>query len=141
MESESSALKRLVVQSRLSAVDRICRQLLAEAAGSGFDDEDTFAIHLALEEAFTNAVKHGNNEEPSKTVGIEYLVTAEKFEIYVSDQGSGFEPDSVPDPRQNENLCKPCGRGLLLINSYMDLVEHNENGNCVHMIKYRTQKE
>jgi serine/threonine-protein kinase RsbW len=96
-----------------------------------------FAVHLAVEEAFLNAVKHGNKMDPDKKVQIDFLVDCDKVEVSVTDQGEGFKPEGVPDPRVGRNLYKPEGRGLLLINSYMDVVRFNDRGNSVRMIRYR----
>ena len=137
MVSKSPVHKSVVIESNAVAVERLCRQLLGEAAANNFDGDDIFAIHLALEEAFLNAVQHGNKADATKQISIECLITPAKFDISITDQGTGFDPDVVPDPRNEENLCKLCGRGLLLMRSYMDVVEYNETGNCVHMIKYK----
>jgi serine/threonine-protein kinase RsbW len=90
-----------------------------------------------LEEAFLNAVKHGNKMDPTKKVKIDYSVDPDKIEISITDEGSGFEPESVVDPRFGEGLFEPGGRGLLLINSYMDIVKFNEQGNSVYMVRYK----
>jgi serine/threonine-protein kinase RsbW len=137
MVSKSPVHKSVVIESNAVAVERLCRQLLGEAAANNFDGEDIFAIHLALEEALLNAVQHGNKADAGKQISIECLITPAKFDISITDQGTGFDPDVVPDPRSEENLYKLCGRGLLLMRSYMDVVEYNETGNCVHMVKYK----
>ena len=131
--------KRQVVEleNRSSVVEKFCRGLVAEATGHGFTEDDVFGIHLALEEAATNAVKHGNDDDPSKKVSIEYLVNDEVFDITITDQGSGFKPSQVPDPRKDENIYKLGGRGLLLMRAYMDVVEYSNGGNSVHMSKRR----
>jgi serine/threonine-protein kinase RsbW len=98
-----------------------------------------FAVHLALEEAFLNAVKHGNKMDPAKTVVLEYLVDGEKVEIQMLDEGRGFDPCSIPDPRTGENLYRPEGRGLLLMSAYMDVVEYNERGNGLRMVRYKNR--
>ena len=130
-----------VVESSASAVEALCRELLEDTGGFDFSEDDVFAIHLALEEALGNAVRHGNKEQSQKRVTIECLVTSEKFDIQISDEGPGFDPGLLPDCRSKENLYKCCGRGVLLMRSYMDLVEYNEAGNCVHMIKYRSKSK
>ncbi len=137
MVSKSPVHKSVVIESNAVAVERLCRQLLGEAAANNFDGDDIFAIHLALEEALLNAVQHGNKADATKQISIECLITPAKFDISITDQGTGFDPDVVPDPRIEENLYKLWGRGLLLMRSYMDVVEYNETGNCVHMIKYK----
>jgi serine/threonine-protein kinase RsbW len=133
--------KSRVVASCVSAIEPLCRELLDAAAGCGFDEDEVFGIHLALEEAFANALKHGNEADEHRSVSIEYFVTPAKVDITIADEGSGFTPEAVPDPRTEENLYKPGGRGLLLMRSHMDVVEHNDKGNCVHMIKYRANAQ
>ena len=127
----------IVVKSRPSAVVEVCEQVLSKLEPYGFDQEDTFAVHLALEEAFLNAVKHGNKMDSSKEVKIECAVDFDKIEISLTDQGDGFEPSLVADPRYGEDLYKPGGRGLLLMNSYMDVVKFNETGNHLYMVRYK----
>ncbi len=127
----------MVVQSRPSAVVEVCQEVLSRLEPYGFDQDDTFAVHLALEEAFLNAVKHGNKMDSTKEVKIDYSVGLDKVEVSVTDQGEGFEPSSVTDPRYGEDLYKPGGRGLLLMNSYMDMVKFNERGNSLYMVRYK----
>jgi serine/threonine-protein kinase RsbW len=115
----------------------VCEQILPKLETNGFSKDDIFAVHLALEEAFLNAVKHGNKMDSTKDVKIDYSVDLDKVEISVTDQGEGFEPASVADPRYGEDLYKPGGRGLLLMNSYMDMVKFNERGNSLYMVRYK----
>lgn len=120
-----------------SAVQRVCQDILKYAAAQGFGEGALFGIHLAMDEALVNAVKHGNKCNPDKKVFVEFLLTPEKLDVSITDQGEGFVPEDLPDPRCNGNLYKVSGRGVLLIRAYMDVVEYNARGNCVHMIKYR----
>lgn len=137
MVSKTLTKKITVVDSDVYAISKVCGRLLDEVRAKNFDSDQIFAIHLALEEALLNAYKHGNKFDSTKKIDIDYFVSDEKFEISVADQGTGFSPDSLPDPRAEENLYKPCGRGVLLMRSYMDVVEFNEPGNMVHMIKFK----
>jgi len=130
----------ICIQSSHEAVEKTCNKLLAEVASFDFSENDTFAVHLSLEEALLNAAKHGNKLAPDKSVSLEYSITPDKFEIFVTDQGEGFDPKKLPDPRIQENLYKYGGRGVLLMESYMDLVEYDQGGTRVHMIKYRSNK-
>ena len=127
----------IVVKSKPFAIVGVCEQILSKIKASGFDQDDIFAVHLALEEAFFNAVKHGNKMDPTKEVKIDYSVGLDKIEISMTDQGEGFSPTSVADPRYGDGLYKPGGRGLLLINSYMDMVKFNEQGNSLYMVRYK----
>ena len=137
MASEAPIQCSIVVESKPSAMSDPCRQILAAMREKGFSKDDVFAVHLALEEAFLNAVKHGNKMDPSKTVTIDYAIDLEKVDIRIQDQGAGFNPQAVPDPRVGENLYRPEGRGLLLMSAYMHVFEYNERGNGVHMIRYK----
>jgi serine/threonine-protein kinase RsbW len=76
-----------------------------------------------------------------KKVKIDCFIGLDRVEISMTDTGSGFDPDSVPDCRVGENLYKTDGRGLLLMRSYMDLVEFNEVGNSVHMVRFHRGAE
>jgi serine/threonine-protein kinase RsbW len=127
----------IVVESRPSAIVSVFEQIQSKLVDHHFGKDDIFAVHLTLEEAFLNAVKHGNKSDPSKKVTVDYSIDTDKIEISVTDQGPGFQPDSIDDPRFGENLFKPGGRGLLLMNSYMDMVKFNEQGNSVYMVRYK----
>ena len=125
------------IASILSAVEDICLKIVSELQAENFNKDDIFAVHLALEEAITNAVKHGNKMDPDKKVKIQYKITSDKVEISITDQGDGFKPDQVPDPRVGENLYKFEGRGLLLIQSFMNQVTFNKSGNCLNMVRFK----
>jgi serine/threonine-protein kinase RsbW len=137
MSSEAPIRSTTVVESQPSGLRKPCRKLLSILEEKGFSQDDIFAVHLALEEAFLNAIKHGNKMDASKKVTLDYLVDDEKVEIVMKDEGEGFNPQSIPDPRMGENLYRPEGRGLLLMSAYMDVVEHNPQGNSVRMVRYK----
>jgi serine/threonine-protein kinase RsbW len=141
MVSEAPANCSIVVESKSSAVVGVCNQILSRLEEHNFDKDDIFAVHLTFEEAFLNAVKHGNKMDPTKKVKIDYTVDDEKVEISITDEGNGFEPDSVADPRFGPGLYQPGGRGLLLMNSYMDTVKYNERGNSVYMVRYKEKPD
>lgn len=137
MASKTPGSRSIVVGSTPSAIVGVCKQILAELEANNFSEEDIFAVHLALEEAFINAIKHGNKMDPDKEIKIDYSTGLKKIEISMTDEGDGFDPDVVPDPRYGKNLYKTEGRGLLLMCSYMDVVKFNGRGNSVHMIRYK----
>ena len=107
-------------------------QLLEELQ---FSPRDVFSVRLALEEALVNAIKHGNGMDPEKSVYVECCVDAERVRIVIRDEGEGFEPADVPDPTAEENLERPCGRGIMLMKSFMDFVEYDLAGTRVIMEK------
>lgn len=109
--------------------------ILKEVVACGFDEDSTFAIKLALEEAMTNAVRHGNAGDVGKTITVRYAVTPEKVIICVRDEGTGFQPECIPDPTQPDRLSLPCGRGIMLMKAYMNEVEYRCNGREVRMVK------
>ena len=137
MASEAPINCSLVVESKSSAVVDVCNQILSRLKEHNFDKDDIFAVHLTFEEAFLNAVKHGNKCDPTKKVKVDFCVDAEKVEISITDEGSGFVPDAVADPRFGAGLYEPGGRGLLLMDSYMDVVKYNDRGNSVYMVRYK----
>jgi serine/threonine-protein kinase RsbW len=120
-----------------SARDQIVKPILAKTAGLGYCNQDQFAIRLGLEEAIANAFKHGNKCEPNRKICARWAADPNFVVIYVSDDGEGFNPKVVPDPRREENLEKPSGRGLMLMKVYMTELHYNERGNEVCMIKIR----
>ena len=138
MAAEMPVRYSVAVESRPSALEPSCRQILSALEAQGFSQDDIFAVHLALEEAFLNAVKHGNRMDPTKKVTIDYTVDRERVEIRMTDEGPGFDPGGVPDPRVGTNLYRPEGRGLLLIRAYMHTVEYSERGNSLRMVRCKT---
>jgi serine/threonine-protein kinase RsbW len=139
MASEAPIRSSAVVDSAPAALAEPCGKILEALKEKGYTQDDVFGVHLALEEAFLNAVKHGNKMNPAKKVTIDYVVDDEKVEISMTDEGEGFDPTNVPDPRVGENLFRPEGRGLLLIRAYMHSAEYNERGNALHMVRYRNR--
>ena len=98
-------------------------------------DQEVFSVRLALEEALVNAIKHGNQMDRAKSVQVSYRFLNDRFEVLITDEGAGFDPNDVPDPTAIENLERPCGRGLMLMRHYMSEVQYNDRGNRVHMVK------
>ena len=117
------------------------KQILKEVERQGFNPNSLFATRLALEEALVNAIKHGNKLDPNKRVIVEAKVSAQRVEIEIEDQGPGFDRASVPDPTAEENLCKCSGRGILLIEAYMNSVSWSRGGRRVRMVRYNQPHE
>ena len=130
--------RSIAVESRLSAFVNVCKHILAELKDHSFKEDDLFAVHLALDEAFANAVEHGNKRDPAKKVKVEYSVDSDKIEISITDEGNGFEPDKLKDPLEPENLLNESGRGIFLIRNLMDKIDFKftDNGTEVIAIKY-----
>ena len=126
-----------VLPTTLSAVRQTEREVLGLLCDLGYDEDHLFAVRLALEEALVNAMKHGNGFDPERSVFVWYRASPERVEIRVADEGGGFDPDTVPDPTADENLERPCGRGIMLMRCYMDRVAFSPEGNEVSMVKHR----
>ena len=109
--------------------------ILAEIDRCGYDEDSSFAIKLALEEAMTNAVRHGNGGDASKHITVRYAVTPEMCVICVRDEGTGFRPKEIPDPTAPDRLSLPCGRGIMLMRAYMTDVEYRDDGREVRLVK------
>jgi serine/threonine-protein kinase RsbW len=103
----------------------------------GYVHKEVFGVRLAFEEAIVNAFKHGNRNDPSRSVQIRHRLSAQRVLVEIEDEGEGFDPGQVLDPLAPENLERPCGRGLLLMRSYLTWIRHNRRGNCVTMCMVR----
>ena len=125
---------RATIPSDFLAGRDVQQAIMNEVLKHNFGTETVFAIRIALEEAIVNAIKHGNRQDPSKKVFVEAKVTPKRAEITIEDQGEGFKRSCVPDPTAEENLYKCSGRGVLLIESYMDSV-WSRGGRRVRMVK------
>ena len=125
------------IPSCLGAGSEIVQELLERLELHDWGPHDIFGVHLAVEEALANAIHHGNRLDASKFVRVVFKVSTQRVRIEVHDEGQGFCPANVPDPTDNEHLDVPSGRGVMLMRSYMSLVEYNEAGNCVIMEKER----
>ena len=94
----------MVLASSTGEIDQAQRSLVLAAEQRGYDRASCFALRLALEEALTNAIRHGNRSNPQKNVTVQYQVDSGRVVIEVEDQGEGFDPQAVPDPTRVENL-------------------------------------
>lgn len=129
-------LKR-VIPSETAAGKKLLDELLARLDAERWKKRDIFSVHLAVEEALVNAIKHGNKQDRHKQVHVECRLSPDRLWIAVADEGEGFDPDEVPDCTAEENLELPCGRGILLMRNFMSRVEYNQRGNCVTLEKNR----
>lgn len=91
----------------------------------GLDEEKLNGLLLSITEATTNAIIHGNKNNPEKNVFIDVSASNSTLTIKIRDEGGGFDPSSVPDPTHPDNLLKDSGRGLYLMRVYMDELLYN----------------
>jgi serine/threonine-protein kinase RsbW len=128
---------RREVEEIHSGVDMsvVIKRILSQMIRAGFSAEDLFGMHVALEEAIVNALKHGNGSDAVKTVWVDYHVTSRRATVQIEDEGLGFDPEAIADPSLPENLELASGRGLFLIRYYMTSVCFNERGNRIILCK------
>lgn len=123
------------VPSYISLMHDILDYLIKRVEKLGVVNTENSNLFVALDEAFVNAVKHGNKFNAKKLVRITADVSKEEARFTIEDEGEGFDVNSIPDPRNPENLFKTSGRGVLFIYNIMDEVRYNERGNRLTMIK------
>jgi serine/threonine-protein kinase RsbW len=130
----------LILPSRIEAVAEAAAAAAKFLSSAGFGEEDAFGIDMAVREAVTNAVLHGNRQDEQKTVEITFNASPTALEVTVRDRGEGFDLESVPDPTDSQNVLKTSGRGIFFMRTFMDEVtwsRHPEGGTVVRMTKKR----
>ena len=128
-----------VLDSTLESVDVAEEAVLREAQELGFDEDDLHRIGMSVRECMVNAVVHGNRYNARKKVRLTITRAPDRLVIVIADEGEGFDLDALPDPLANENLLRHSGRGLLLIQAFMDEFQmrtREPKGTEVKMVKY-----
>ncbi|MFN7946218.1 MAG: ATP-binding protein [Blastocatellia bacterium] len=126
--------------SDVNYLDGVLTYLVERTARYGIISPSSSNTFVALDEALSNAIKHGNQNDPAKKVHIRVELSADEARFTIRDEGQGFNPLAIPDPLDPANLFKNSGRGVLLIQHIMDEVKYNERGNEVTMIKRPEKK-
>jgi len=126
---------RFIIPSDFHEGRAIQKRIMEEVEAHRFNEDAVFAIKLALEEALINAIKHGNKLDRTKKVRIQCRVTDHEAEITIEDEGPGFDRSTVPDPTTEENLERLHGRGILLMEAYMHIIEWSNRGRRVRMVR------
>lgn len=129
-----------VFPSAIGLMHCILDYLMKRVEKVGVVNPESSNLFIALDEAFVNAVKHGNKFDANKTVKVSAEVSTKEARFTVEDEGEGFDVSAIPDPTNPENLFKSSGRGVLFIHNIMDEVTYNERGNRLTMIK-KSEKE
>ena len=135
-------LIRLEVPSSFDVLDLV--QLLSDRLSTlaGLDEDAIHWVSVAVRESVINAIKHGNREDRTKHVTVEFRLTPssrpEEFSVQVLDEGEGFDPEAVANPLDPENVLKSSGRGIFFMRSFMDdvsIARRPEGGMVVRMSK------
>jgi serine/threonine-protein kinase RsbW len=128
-----------VLESTLDSVDGAEETVLREAEQLGFDEDDLHKIGISLRECMVNAVVHGNRYNTRKKVHLKVTRTPDCLTIVVGDEGEGFDPSAVPDPLAADNLLRGSGRGVMLMQAFMDefqISKREPQGTEAKMVKY-----
>jgi serine/threonine-protein kinase RsbW len=128
-----------LLDSTLESVDAAEEAVLHAGHELGFDEDDLHRIGMSVRECMVNAVVHGNRYNVRKKVHLRVSRAPDKLEVVIADEGEGFDMNALPDPLANENLLRHSGRGLLLIQAFMDefqIRNREPKGTEVKMVKY-----
>jgi serine/threonine-protein kinase RsbW len=139
MANLSMAEQGWLLESTLDSVDEAETKVLEAAEKAGFGEEDLHKIGMAIRECMVNAVVHGNRYNARKKVYLGIETKADRIAITIRDEGEGFDMNSLPDPLAEENLLRQSGRGLLLIQAFMNefqIQRADPKGTEVRMVKF-----
>lgn len=121
----------IIIDSKLENTDRVINKIKLDADEMGFSNSRFTELQLALHEAISNAIKHGNKFVENKKVKIKWGREQSGLKISVEDEGNGFKHEDVPNPLLPENLMKEDGRGIHFIKQLSRDVRFNKKGNIL----------
>jgi serine/threonine-protein kinase RsbW len=128
----------LLLDSTLAGVDEGESLVKAVLSQSQLPEDDQYWVLLAVREVLVNAAFHGNCYDASKKVSLRISHSSSAIAIDIGDEGDGFDPDAVPDPKVDQNLEKQSGRGLFIARSFLDEITIERRvpkGTLVHLTK------
>jgi serine/threonine-protein kinase RsbW len=136
---EAATLVTLRLPSEVDCIEEAV-ELVTRHCLAGHDTTETirFRLRVVLSEAISNAILRGNCEDCNKWVDVRAELASDAIRVYVTDEGPGFDPASIPEPIRPEQLDEPGGRGLFLIRKLVDAVQFNAQGNSICMILRRS---
>ena len=130
--------KECAFPSDMGTAHNLIGEVMEVVRAAQWNEKDLFAIELALEESLTNAVRHGNGADPSKNVRFDFKLSQNMIYVRIEDEGRGFQPESLADPREPGNQLIEAGRGVLLIRHFATRVAWNDRGNVIEFEKDRS---
>ena len=139
MADSTTSRVSFTLDSSLESVDKVEQTAEQFATRAGFDEDTVSHIAMAVREAAVNAVLHGNSYDKMKHITASFETTTDSLIIRIADQGSGLDPDTIPDPLAPENILRGSGRGIFLICAFMDEVNFRQlhPGTELTLIKHR----
>ena len=129
---------RIDFESRMDILEPIQAFVDRLASVGGLDEDGIHDLSVSVRECLVNALKHGNKLDPEKRVIVTFGLAPGAIEVWIQDQGEGFNPDAVPDATAPENLLNAAGRGLFFMRAFMSEVEYifpPEGGTVVRLVK------
>jgi serine/threonine-protein kinase RsbW len=133
------AERDILLDSTLDSVEIAEDEVLRNAQEIGFREEELHQIGMAVRETMVNAVVHGNRYNARKKVHLSVMKAADRLTVVIADEGEGFDMNALPNPLAEENLLRQSGRGLLLIQAFVDEFQVRRGqpgGTEVRMVKY-----
>jgi serine/threonine-protein kinase RsbW len=132
---------RWFLPSTKQALNQAVNRVLKVARKCGCVRDQQADLEIALREALANAIIHGNAYRDDKKIYLRcYAAPGSEIVVLVRDEGDGFEPETVPDPRDDGRMHLSHGRGLLLMRELMDYVEYRRSGREVLIYKSCVQR-
>lgn len=128
-----SDTKRIAIASRVENIAVIEKAIDEICAKHDIDEEHYGNVLIAITEGVNNAITHGNKQNPDKEVVVEFITKDKNLVCRITDQGPGFDFENVPDPTSPENIEKPNGRGVFLMEHLSDGMEFFDNGAVVEL--------
>ncbi len=135
--SESTWTQQVTLPSICGAGRQFLAALLDALKRHEWNEREIFGIHLAVEEALVNAIRHGNGSDENKQVRVNCKLEADHLYLEIVDEGSGFDLAEVPDCTDAQHIHRPNGRGIMLMRKYMSRVEYRDGGQRVVLEKRR----
>lgn len=124
---------RLCFDSNFDCLQDYVLHVMDQIERERFSSRKLYRIRLSVDEALTNAIVHGNGRDSSRRVDVELEQTPESLLIRITDEGEGFDTDTVPEPTEDDLLLQIGGRGVFILSKFADSAEYNECGNSVEL--------
>jgi serine/threonine-protein kinase RsbW len=136
MAEAACGTEELILPSRLEELERVDEASLRCARQAGLDEGRSTEVAIAVVEAVTNAIMHGNRQDDSKVVRVQFACVPGEIKVMVHDEGGGFDIACLADPTDPERCMRCSGRGIYIMRHVMDRVEFDmSNGTTVTMTK------
>lgn len=136
MAEAACGMEELILPSRLEELERVDEVSLRCARQAGLDEGRSTEVAIAVVEAVTNAIMHGNAQDDSKVVRVRFACSPGEIRVIVHDEGDGFDVSCLADPTDPERCMRCSGRGIYIMQHVMDKVEFDmSNGTTVTMTK------